>query len=466
MENPRLVTVLRTTKEIQSFKENPRDDQISASLCILLCRPKSPCRPPGILGILKMRASFQAQSFGPFIVAGVFCACAARRRKSTPSNASWCRSVTASRWRGNRRFPRTRVLLLQLAPSFLDNTNLIGCALAVAPVYVDSELGISHALGENTDVGIGLAGGGFADSYDEVRQGKYYKEESFIGHGVTGSGSLYHLFDPNARIPLNGIFRGEIHYADYIRDETAANFVLPKDLTSFNVRTGLRFGGKEPVMIPDIAMELSVWYEGQFRLNSGDYGFDNDRHVNSVSHLFWGRALLAYTLTNSGQNFMISLTAGTSIDADRFSAYRLGGFLPLASEFPLSLPGYFYQELSSDRFALFNANYSVPLDRAKRVAITAVTSTAYVDYLEGLGQPGNWNSGVGGGLTYHSSTDGWQIMLDYGYGFDAIRTHGRGAQSIGILVQINLERTRSKYYNPNDNFNILHGLSNFLRSIN
>src|SRR5580658_7543560 len=52
-------------------------------------------------------------------------------------------------------------------PGFLDNTNLT-LRLALAPVYIDSELGIKHALGENTDVGIGLAGGGFNDSYYEV----------------------------------------------------------------------------------------------------------------------------------------------------------------------------------------------------------------------------------------------------------------------------------------------------------
>jgi hypothetical protein len=350
-------------------------------------------------------------------------------------------------------------------PSFLDNTNLT-LRLAVAPVYMDSELGISHALGENTDVGIGLAGGGFADSYYEVRQGKYLPQQSFIGDGVTGSGSIYHLFDPGERIPLSGIFRAEVHYADYIPDDTAANFVLPQDLTSFNIRTGLRFGGQEPVMSPDLAMELSIWYEGQFRLNSGYYGFNDDRHVNSVSHLFWGRALLAYTLPDSKQNFMVSVTAGTSIDTDRFSAYRLGGFLPLASEFPLSLPGYFYQELSATRFALFYGNYSVPLDPAKRFAINAVASTACMDYLPGFEQQGSWNSGVGGGLSYHSHSEAWRILLDYGYGIDAIRTHGRGAQTVGILVQLNLERTKSQYYNPNDSNNgILRGLSNFMRSI-
>ena len=350
-------------------------------------------------------------------------------------------------------------------PSFLDHTNLT-LRLAVAPVYIDSELGISHALGPNTDVGIGLAGGGFADSYYEVRKGKYVKEESFIGHGVTGSGSIYHLFDPNEKIPLSGILRGEIHYADYIRDDTAQNFVLPEDLTSFNVRTGFRFGGMEPVLSPALAMELSIWYEGQFRLNSGPYGFNGDRSVESVSHLIWTRGLLAYTLPESKQNFMVSLTAGTSANTDRFSAYRIGGFLPLASEFPLTLPGYYYQELSATRFALFNANYSVPLDPDKRFAFTAVFSTAYMNYLSGLEQPGNWNSGIGGGLSYHSTSDAWRIMLDYGYGFDAIRTSGRGSQSIGVLVQINLERTKSGYYNPNNNNNgILRGFSNFMHSL-
>ncbi len=349
-------------------------------------------------------------------------------------------------------------------PSFLNNTNLT-LRLAVAPVYIDSELGISHALGENTDVGIGLAGGAFADSYYELRRGKYFKEESFTGDGVTGSGSIYHLFDPGRKIPLSGVLRGEIHNAEYIRDESAANFVLPHDLTSFNVRTGFRFGGKEPVMVPALAMEVSIWYEGQFRLNPGDYGFNNDRHIQSASHLFWGRALLAYTFPDSKQNFLVNLTVGTSANADRFSAYRLGGFLPLASEFPLSLPGYFYQELSATRFALLNANYSVPLDPAKRFALTAVASTAVMSYLPGLEQPGNWNSGVGGGISYHSTSDAWQVLLDYGYGFNAIRTHGRGAQSVGLLVQINLERTHSQYYNPNGNTGILRGFSNFMHSL-
>ena len=46
-------------------------------------------------------------------------------------------------------------------PDFVQ-TNLT-LRLAVAPVYVDSELGFVNGLGPNTDFAIGLAGGGFAD---------------------------------------------------------------------------------------------------------------------------------------------------------------------------------------------------------------------------------------------------------------------------------------------------------------
>src|SRR5947207_2284903 len=44
-------------------------------------------------------------------------------------------------------------------PRFVQ-TNLT-LRLAVAPVYLDSELGLSQALGQNTDLGVGISGGGF-----------------------------------------------------------------------------------------------------------------------------------------------------------------------------------------------------------------------------------------------------------------------------------------------------------------
>ena len=41
--------------------------------------------------------------------------------------------------------------------------------MAIAPTYVDSELGFKSLLGPNTDFAVGGAGGMFANSYQEVR---------------------------------------------------------------------------------------------------------------------------------------------------------------------------------------------------------------------------------------------------------------------------------------------------------
>jgi hypothetical protein len=54
--------------------------------------------------------------------------------------------------------------------------------LVVAPTYLDGELGLKGILGQNTDLGLGLFGGGYEYNYDEVRRGNYYRDESFDGH--------------------------------------------------------------------------------------------------------------------------------------------------------------------------------------------------------------------------------------------------------------------------------------------
>ncbi len=333
-------------------------------------------------------------------------------------------------------------------PDFL-RTNLT-LRLAVAPVYLDSELGFVHGLGPNTDFGLGLAGGGFADSYYEIHQGTYLPAESFTGHGGEISASAYHLFNPGDEIPLNLIVRGTAHYSVFERNsDTDPAFQLPPDHGEFSVRAGLRWGGVEPTLFPALAMELSVWYEGEFRTAAGAYGYSsNPYELNQESHLFWAEAALTYTLSKSQQNFSVRLTAGSSVDADHFSAYRLGGFLPLVSEFPLTLPGYFYQEISARQFVLLNASYLVPLDRGERWNLEANVSSAFVDYLPGETQPGNWLNGVGGGILFRSPSDRLKVMLTCGYGVDAIRSGGRGAESIGMLMQWDLGKTHGEKFNP------------------
>jgi hypothetical protein len=322
-------------------------------------------------------------------------------------------------------------------PNFF-HTN-VTLRLAVAPVYLDSEAGFVGLLGPNTDFGLGLAGGGFADTYYEFHRGKYLPEESFFGHCLEISDSVYHLFNPGGKIPLNGIFRIKEHYSVYARDDTSGAFALPNDHSTIDWRAGLRWGGREPLLHPDVAMELSVWYEGQYRTDSGSYGFDGDRVLNANSELSWGRALLIYTLPKSKQRFDINLTAGAGMDVDRFSAYRVGGNLPMGSEFPLIIPGYFEGELSARDFICLNGQYTIPLDAGKRWSLNPIGSIATMDYAPGMSQPSHFNSGAGIGLSYQSRSGAWRAMASYGWGFEAIRSDGRGGQSIGVSLEINLE---------------------------
>src|ERR1700727_14430 len=100
--------------------------------------------------------------------------------------------------------------------------------LAVAPVYMDSELGFKQLLGPNTDLAIGLAGGAYGDDYNEIHEGGYEPSESFSGSGAELSTSLYHLINPGDEIPLNFFLRGTGHYSFYAHnDTTSTSFQLP-----------------------------------------------------------------------------------------------------------------------------------------------------------------------------------------------------------------------------------------------
>jgi hypothetical protein len=258
--------------------------------------------------------------------------------------------------------------------------------------------------------------------------------------------NLYHLINPAQRIPLNVVVQGVAHYSTYsATDKTDAQFRLPDDRVSTFARAGLRFAGKEPMLYPDLAMEMSVWFERQWRFDESTYGFAEDRRVQPTTDLYWVYVGSSFTWTNVGNQFTFGLTAGGSENADRFSAWRLGGVLPLAAELPLTLPGYYYQELSARRFAHLSASYAASLSTDHRWQLRLNAACAYVDYLPGLAQPGHWHTGAGPDLSFTSRSEAWRVILRYGYGFNAIREGQEGAHSVGVLVQYNFARRKHRH---------------------
>lgn len=317
--------------------------------------------------------------------------------------------------------------------------------LAIAPAYLDGELGFKQLLSPYTDVGIGLYGGAYGDNFYEVRQGNYRRTESFDGHGGGTALSIYQLLNPGMLVPLNVVARGGLRYSTYARtSDTSDDFELPDGRPMPFVRAGLRLAGKEPILYPDLGLEVSIWYERQWRLNDGNYGFDRDRRMNDRSDLYWAYAGLDYSWTNIGHKISFAATAGGSSDTDRFSAWRLGGVLPLVAEFPLILPGYFYQELTAKRFVHLHASYLMPLGFEDRLQFRFEAASAALDYLEGFEQPDKWQTGVGCGLTFTPRNKICRVVLRYGYGFNAIRDDGdKGAHSVGLLFQYDFEQHKN-----------------------
>jgi hypothetical protein len=324
------------------------------------------------------------------------------------------------------------------------STNL-DLRLAIAPAYMDGELGFKQLLSPTTDVGLGFHGGFFGDNYYDVRQGSYVQSQSFDGDGGGMALSIYQLLNPGMLIPLNLVARGGIRYTAYVdASHTADSFNLPANQDDAFTRFGLRLAGKQPILYPALGMELSVWYERQWRLNSDQYGYFNDRSVSPNVGLYWLYANLNYAWTNSGQKISLSFMAGGSADADQLSAWRLGGVLPLVSEFPLTLPGYYYEELTATSFEHFHAAYDIPLDDAHCWDFRLEAATAHLDYLPGYEQRSDWQTGAGCGLAYSPQDNNFKIILRYGYGFNAIRNGREGAQSIGVLFQYDFEAKKKK----------------------
>lgn len=154
-------------------------------------------------------------------------------------------------------------------------------------------------------------------------------------------------------------------------------------------------------------------------------------------NLFWLYTAFNQAWTNSGQQMTFTMMAAGSAGADRLNAWRLGGVLPLGGEFPLALPGYYYEEITARRLLHFSGSYVFPLSAGHRWQLRLAVATAWVDYLPGFEQSGNWVTGAGPGIAYTSVSRSWRWIVRYGYGVNALRNGDDGAHSVGLLFQYN-----------------------------
>jgi len=309
--------------------------------------------------------------------------------------------------------------------------------VVVAPTYLLSEFVQDHWPYGRHAVSIGLNGGGVRYGHWEYRDGSYKGEESFWGDGVEVPLSYYASTKFFDKLPLQGQIRVTPAYLVYQDSfDTANRFRLPPETGLFTGRVGLRLGGVPPELLPQLALEVSAWYEAAYRTNTGEFGFpERPESLESLTQRAWGR-LAAVFDPLEGHTVELTATAGLSKDADLLSSFRLGSALPFRSEFPLILHGYFVEEIFAKGFWLVNASYRFPAwPGSQNVRLAILADIAGVDYIEGHSLPRNYLRGLGADVSI-KFTPRMTMVVGYGYGVDAPRDGGFGGQMIYTLIEV------------------------------
>ncbi len=319
-------------------------------------------------------------------------------------------------------------------PQFLDEDLYL--RMVIAPVYAAAELIRNHWPSANSALGFGVAGGLYADSHVEFRDGRFEKSESFSGNPVEGL-LAYYLRGPKigGPLPLEGQIRLRPMYVLYDRDgDTSPDFRLPKDSAIYEARTGVRVGGVPPELFPAAAMEASLWHSVSYREVAGTYGFaERPEKTEHLTQKTWTRLGMIFPFR--GTRVSAFLNGGIAEDTDPLSTFRLGGGLGLRTEFPLLLHGYNVDEVFARRFLLANLSYRFPIwPRQDRVHLEVLADYARVAYLAGHRLPHAGLAGVGVNLS-------WAVMkcitavVGYGFGIDAPRNGGYGGHAVSTLLE-------------------------------
>jgi hypothetical protein len=318
-------------------------------------------------------------------------------------------------------------------PHFIDEDWYL--RVVFAPTFLISDLVRDRWPAPGHAVGVGLGGGSFPYNFDEFRNGSHIQRESFWGHGVEATASYYRRLKLFDLLPVEGSVRVHPQYVFYQRSDTAHRFRLPDATPIYGGRVGIRAGGEPPELFPDVALEVSAWYEVNWRQQAEAYGFpETPIQTQSTPQQAWARAGGIFSITKN-QSGRLFLTGGTSRDADPLSSYRLGSSLPFRREFPLVLHGYYVDEVFAHHFWLMNASYRFPLwPGSKRFRLQLAFDYARVGYLAGHALPRRDLRGLGADLSV-ALTERATLVLGYGYGWDAPRDHSFGGHEANALIE-------------------------------
>jgi len=303
-----------------------------------------------------------------------------------------------------------------------------------AGVYIDSEL--SYFLPEDpaTAIGLRLGGGAFSDDVKAYVNGERLERQSYYGDSALGSVFVNHeILKIMDKIPLNVRGTYEVRGTQYRDASYTKQFELPSRFYTQSGIVEIRLGGMKREITAREGLIAYLRADTNYRTNFEPFGPDGDLFPTYTQYQ---RLLgqLGARIPIHETTWMLLLTGGAGRHLDELSAWRLGGNLINADPTIYTLHGYYTKEFFVRDFGLANFSVSQLINERHNV-----TLNLYADYAVERAVPPdqpNWRSlpGVGAGVGFRTFW-GVDVLISYGYGFEAIRNGDRGGQEVAIALQ-------------------------------
>jgi hypothetical protein len=302
-----------------------------------------------------------------------------------------------------------------------------------AGIYGDAELSYFLPASTNTAIGVGFGGGVFVDSITPYVAGERLSSQQFYGDNINLRLFVNQTIPNPTPIPLNVRATYILSGSFYRSTDQTSGFTIPSDFLTHTVQAEFRAGGIEPGLTARRGVELYLAADVNYRSGFDPFGpvgslFPEE---SSYQRLFGS---LAGKIPFNQTTIFLRIAGGLGEDIDELSAWKLGGNLAGVEPFTYTVHGYYTREIFAEDFGLANIQISRQLTEAHNI-----TAHLYGDYARAhtvAPQDGQWHDffGVGAGLGFRTFWD-INMLISYGYGFNAVRNGSRGGHEIGLAFE-------------------------------
>ncbi|HUJ10981.1 MAG TPA: hypothetical protein VL171_13235 [Verrucomicrobiae bacterium] len=306
--------------------------------------------------------------------------------------------------------------------------------LNYAGVYLDGELSYFLPLPTVTAVGIRLGGGGYADDVHPYVQGERIVSQEFDGDSGLASVFIDHqILKIAGQLPLDVRLTYQVRHSSYRDADHTSDFVLPPDVFTHTVQGEIRLGGLEREITSRRGLVAYVSADANYRDDFRAFGPEGALFpkYSDYQHLV---AKLGARIPIDQTTWFLLFTGGTGHHLDELSAYQLGGNIINADPVIYTLHGYYTKEFLVRDFGLVNFEVRQEVNKQHHVTLHLYADCAAARSVPPDDDAKRILPGVGTGVGFRSF---WQtdVLLSYGYGFNAVRNGDRGGHEVAVGLE-------------------------------